>query len=94
MSEISLEQDAAEYLIPKNTAIIKAPIQLAFETVKEITSTDTQCAFFDLEKITFPLLLRKWKSGDYFYPSGMKGKKKISKFFKDEKYSLIDKKDI
>ncbi len=91
VSEIKPKQETIEYLILENTSTIKSPIQLTFETVEEITSTDTQLAFFDLEKITFPLILRKWKSGDYFHPSGMKGKKKISKFFKDEKYSLIAK---
>ncbi|MDN3641480.1 tRNA lysidine(34) synthetase TilS [Lutimonas halocynthiae] len=55
-------------------------------------STDT--AHFDKNLLTYPLYVRKWEKGDYFYPIGMKGKKKLSKFFKDEKYSLLQKENI
>ena len=35
--------------------------------------------------------MRKWENADFFFPIGMNGKKKISKFYKDEKFSTIDK---
>lgn len=46
---------------------------------------------FDFNRIQLPLILRTKKEGDVFYPTGMLGSKKISKYFKDEKYSTIDK---
>ena len=44
-----------------------------------------------MEKLNFPLVLRNWIEGDYFYPIGMSGKKKMSKYLKDEKLSKIAK---
>jgi tRNA(Ile)-lysidine synthase len=48
-------------------------------------------AIFDAEKIFFPLKLRRWKKGDYFYPFGMNGRKKVSDYFSDNKFSINDK---
>ncbi|MET3537415.1 tRNA lysidine(34) synthetase TilS [Chryseobacterium limigenitum] len=45
----------------------------------------------DIEKISLPVKLRKKKEGDVFFPIGMKGKKKISKFLRDEKLSFFEK---
>jgi tRNA(Ile)-lysidine synthase len=44
--------------------------------------------------LVFPLRLRRWQNGDVFYPFGGPGKKKISKYFKDERLSLVRKNKI
>ena len=52
---------------------------------------DKNTACFDLDRVKFPLVLRRWQQGDSFIPFGMKGRKKVSDYFNDHKFSLIDK---
>jgi len=74
-------------------AEISFPMKLKTETISEFNekSTDSSIIYVDKEKLKFPLVIRKWQEGDYFCPAGIDGKKKVSKYFKDEKLSLSEK---
>ncbi|MBA3987041.1 MAG: tRNA lysidine(34) synthetase TilS, partial [Flavobacteriales bacterium] len=90
----SVNEESNLFFISEETTSIKKPVHLTFERVKEISQTDANTIFVDAEKLQFPLTIRKWEDGDAFYPFGMQGKKKLSKFFKDEKLSLFSKEKI
>ncbi|RDY61405.1 tRNA lysidine(34) synthetase TilS [Flagellimonas nanhaiensis] len=90
LSEIK-EQIAERFLVFEDAKNISTPISLQFEQVETVEKSDANVIFLDKEKLNFPLQLRKWEKGDYFYPFGMLGKKKLSKYFKDEKFDMISK---
>lgn len=73
---------------------IDFPIKLKIESVESIGETKKNLVYVASEKMKFPLKIRKWREGDTFQPFGLKGNKKLSKFFKDEKISLIEKDKI
>ena len=79
------------YVIKSLDDKVNIPLKLRFYKAVNIFETHSNCIFVDESKLKFPLTIRKWQEGDYFYPSGMSGKKKLSKYFKDEKYSLLNK---
>lgn len=88
-TEINREE---KYYIEENQQDVNFHIKLSICKITSITNASNTAIFVDQNKLKYPLVLRRWKEGDVFYPLGMKGKsKKVSKFFKDEKFSLIDK---
>jgi len=82
-----------EYAIDKVSQEITYPIRLkiSFLSGNITINKDARFLYADADKLSFPLTLRKWQPGDWFIPFGMKGRKKLSDFFTDRKFSLPDK---
>ena len=76
---------------------IRTPIKLRFNKINIndfCINKSKKIAALDFDKLTFPLTLRKWKSGDFIYPLGLNGKKKLSDFLIDNKFSQFEKEKI
>jgi tRNA(Ile)-lysidine synthase len=90
---------AAQHIVieagEKGVLLENGALQLsAISYQPSVISADLAEAFLDLKAISFPLLLRKWRTGDYFYPLGMQKKKKVSKFLIDLKLSKTEKEKV
>ena len=98
ISPVKTEQ-AANILIEEND--VSVPFSRSILTIqKQLIDGNFKLpaspliACLDMVEITYPLLLRKCKQGDYFYPLGMKKKKKLSRFFIDQKLSKSAKENV
>jgi len=95
-------KQAANIVIDQTDSLILFEAGKLHVEILQATSTTTQYkeqstslqARLSALEIDFPLLLRKWKTGDYFYPLGMKKKKKLSRFFIDQKMSKAEKENV
>ena len=84
-------------LIEQEETLLESPIHLEIKEVdiadfELIKSANVAC--FDADKLQYPLILRRWQQGDWFIPFGMKGRKKISDFFVDKKFSTNEKEQL
>jgi tRNA(Ile)-lysidine synthase len=79
------------FVIDAVSGTIREPVPMKIEEVNEMGETSNKILYVDKETLNHKLSIRKWEKGDYFYPFGMRGKKKVSKFYKDEKMDLISK---
>ncbi len=73
----------------------KDHFSFAIENKPKELDKDAHVAVIDLAKVEFPLILRKWKTGDYLYPLGMNmKKKKVSKLLIDAKMPIHEKEHV
>ncbi len=95
VNKIHDNADDEEVIIDKNCKEILQPLHLTFDTIVNkrgfIFAKDNTTAYFDFDRLSFPLYLRKWHKSDRFKPFGMKGSKLLSDFFIDNKLSVPEK---
>jgi tRNA(Ile)-lysidine synthase len=95
VNKLHASEENEEVIIAKSCKEILRPLHLTFETITNnrdfIIVKENTSAYFDIDKLNFPLRLRNWRKSDRFKPFGMKGTKLLSDFFIDNKLSLPEK---
>jgi len=95
ISDIPADNTNNEFvLLHKDDINIEYPVCLCMHQTEKICDLPlgkATIACLDIEKLVFPLKLRRWEKGDWFIPLGLKGRKKLSDFFIDQKISVADK---
>ncbi len=91
-------KDFSEIEVFENDTDICFPICLKMENFLRDAGfkipVSPQIAALDFDRLKFPLSIRKWEKGDYFYPLGSRFKKKLSDFFIDRKFNLFEKEEV
>jgi len=85
--------DSSTYSVYPKTEDSELSFTVTVDSVAALGTPGPNVLYVDSETLKEGLQLRKWKKGDYFYPLGMKGKQKVSKYFKDHKFNLFEKED-
>ncbi|MEK6616927.1 MAG: tRNA lysidine(34) synthetase TilS [Bacteroidota bacterium] len=91
--------ESEEFLLKKNQSKFKdenlhLKIKIISGNLSNVKDKSSSIAHLDYSALAFPLKIRKWKQGDFFYPLGMNGKKKLSDFFIDQKIPINEKESI
>ena len=92
------EQEAVIFIFEQDSNKLGLPIgeikQKIVERAHFHLDKSASIAQLDAGEVRFPLLIRRWKPGDYFYPLGLRKKKKLARFFIDNKLSTIEKEAV
>ena len=92
LAPINKMESSDVFYINENQLEVNNPIKLTISNQNFISNTDNSIIFVDADKLKFPLQLKRFEKGAVFQPFGLNGKtKKVSKLFKDEKLSLLQK---
>nr|WP_185153989.1 tRNA lysidine(34) synthetase TilS [Dysgonomonas sp. ZJ709] len=98
ISEKEADTNNNNFEIRETTTTLSSPVNFEIETIfnsPDLTiEKNKNILYVDKNKLNFPLTIRRWQQGDWFIPFGMKGKKKVSDYFTDQKLSLFEKENV
>ena len=98
LSPLAAAGEKEVYFLTGEEGCWSGPIDLTFSRIVRTEELhiqkDKDIAYFDLDKLKFPLVLRHWQQGDWFVPFGMQGRKKLSDYFSDKKFSRLEKERV